>query len=233
MPRQARIAPAGRVYHVMNRAAGRWRICHRDEDFAAFERVLLEAHQKHPLRILAYCLMGNHWHLVLWPAAEGQMSRFLRWLTLTHAVRWRVAHGTVGWGHLYRGRFKSFPVQEDGHLLEVLRYVERNALSAGLVQRAEEWRWGSLWMREHGPSELKAMLHPWPVQRPGDWTAWVNQAIGAKELERLEVSERRGRPYGEESWVQKTAATLGLGHTLRREGRPAKTDPAAAGAEAR
>ena len=191
-----------------------------EADFAAFERVVLEAWAKCPLRILGYCLMGNHWHFVVWPEADGQVSRFFRWLALTHAVRWRVAHGTVGDGHLYRGRFKSFPVCAGEPLLQVLRYVERNALSAGLVRRAEQWRWGSLWAREHGEGELKRMLCRWPTACPAEWTAWVNQAITGKELERLELSERRGRPYGEESWVAETAGKLGLGASLRREGRP-------------
>jgi putative transposase len=220
MARHARVAPPGQVYHVMNRAAGRYRMLKGDKDFAAMERLIIEAHETHPLRILSYCLMGNHWHFVVWPAAEGQMSEFFRWLTLTHAVRWRVAHRTVGWGHLYRGRFKSFPIQRDERLLEALRYVERNALSAGLVRRAEDWRWSSLWARRHGPAELRAVLRPWPVRRPSDWTAWVNEAIGPRELERLELSERRGRPFGEDRWVAKTVAKLGLEHTVRPEGRP-------------
>ncbi len=206
----------------MNRAAGRSQMFQKQGDFEAMQRIMLEASQRHPLRILAYCLMGNHWHFVVWPSAEGQMSRFFRWLTLTHAVRWRVAHKTVGWGHLYRGRFKSFPIQRDQHLLEVLRYVERNALSAGLVKRAEAWRWGSLWARDHGPDELKAILHPWPVDCPADWKAWVNKPITAKELERLELSEQRGRPYGDDGWVLRTAATMDLGHTIRGVGRPKK-----------
>lgn len=222
MPRQARVAPPGQVFHVMNRAAGRYRMLQRDSDFAALQRILIEAHEREPLRILAYSLMGNHWHFVVWPSAEGQMSRFFRWLTLTHAVRWRVAHRTVGWGHLYRGRFKSFPIQRDEHLLRVLRYVERNALSAGLVTRAEDWPWSSLWARRHGPAELKAILHPWPMDRPDGWTAWVNEVIDPKELARLELSEDRGRPYGDETWVLNTAAKLRLGHTLRRAGRPKK-----------
>ncbi len=222
MPRQARVAPGGWMYHVMNRTVGRYRMLRTDEDFAAFQRVLQEGHEREPLRILAYCLMGNHWHFVVWPEEDGQMSRFFRWLSLTHAVRWRVSHRTVGYGHLYRGRFKSFPIQQDEHLLEVLRYVERNALSAGLVERAEDWPWGSLWVRAHGAAPLKRMLCDWPRGRPANWTRRVNAAITAKELERLELSESRGRPYGDEAWVLKTASRLGLGHTIRREGRPSK-----------
>jgi putative transposase len=222
MARHARVAPPGLVYHVTNRTAGRFIMLRRDEDFAAFERVLLEAREREPLRILAYCLMGNHWHFVVWPGREGQMSRFFRWLTLTHAVRWRIAHHSVGAGHLYRGRFKAFPIQRNHRLLEALRYVERNALTAGLATRAEAWRWGSLWAREHGPEPLRQLLCDWPIQRPAGWVEHVNAPIGEKELARLQLSERRSRPYGDEHWVSRTVKRLGLEHTIRPEGRPAK-----------
>src|SRR5262249_8747751 len=95
----------------------------------------------------------------------------------THAIRWRVAHRTVGYGPLYQGRFKSFPVQRDEHLLSLLRYVERNPLSAGLVERAELWRWSSLWSRAHGDKAVKALLSPWPLERPSNWTVRVNSPL--------------------------------------------------------
>lgn len=226
MARHARVAPPGLVYHVTNRTAGKFIMLRREADFAAFERVLLEAHEREPLRILAWCLMGNHWHFVVWPSQEGQMSRFFRWLTLTHAVRWRVAHHSVGAGHLYRGRFKAFAIQRNPRLLEALRYVERNALSADLVERAEDWRWGSLWAREYGPEPLRQLLCDWPVDRPADWLERVNAPIPAEELARLELSERRERPYGDEAWVSRTVKRLGLEHTVRREGRPVKAKEA-------
>src|ERR1041385_1414085 len=141
MPRVARKAPGGVVYHVLNRANGRLRLFKKEDDFLAFEKVLLSAWERVPIRILGWCVMPNHWHLVLWPAKDGQVTAFMRWLTLTHAQRWKHAHDAVGHGHLYQGRFKSFPIQEDGHLLTVLRYVERNPLRAGLVSSAQDWRW--------------------------------------------------------------------------------------------
>jgi putative transposase len=210
----------------MNRTAGRVVMLREEGDFAALERVLVLAHEREPLPILAYCLMGNHWHFVVRPTTEGQMSRFFRWLTLTHAVRWRVAHRSVGYGHLYRGRFKAFPIQSGGKLLAVLRYVERNALAADLVQRAQDWRWGSLWVREHfreaAAKALRPILCPWPVDRPGHWNDYVNEAITPRELTRLEQSEQRGQPYGDDAWVARTVKRLGLEHTVRREGRPSQ-----------
>lgn len=219
MARKARVAPGGLIYHVVNRAVGRMRMCRSPKDFAAFERVLLQAHERCPLRILSYCIMGNHWHFVAWPKEDGQLTDFFRWLAHTHAMRWRVAHNTVGYGHLYQGRYKSFPVQAGEPLLKVCRYVERNALTAGLVRRAEEWPWSSLWVRQYGGDKQKAILHPGPTPRPADWSAWVNAAITPKDQARWKLSLARSQPFGDAAWTIRTADTLGLGHTLRAEGR--------------
>ena len=230
MPREARKAPGGRVYHVLNRSVGKMHLFRRDEDFEAFQRVMVETHSRHPIRVLAYCVLSNHWHFVVWPQTDGEVTDYFRWLAHTHAMRWRVAHRTVGYGHLYQGRFKSFPVQSDGHLLTVLRYVERNALGAGLVERAEDWRWSSLWARRQGDEAIRSILTPWPVECPRDWLRRVNTSLSAGELRRLRTSIERGRPYGESSWVEETAVELGLAHTIRSEGRPPKrTEPGPAG----
>ena len=222
MPRAARKAPGGQVYHVLNRSVGKMHLFGKDADFEAFQRVMIEAHQRHPIRILSYCVLSNRWHFAVWPDADGQVTAFFRWLAHTHAMRWRVAHRTVGYGHLYQGRFQSFPVQSDEHLLTVLRYIERNAVGAGLVARAEHWRWSGLWARMHGEDAIKAILSPWPVERPVDWTDRVNAPLSAKEFGRVRVSIERGRPFGEDEWVKRTASELRLEHTIRPEGRPPK-----------
>ena len=194
----------------------------RDEDFQAFERIILQALERHPIRILSYCVMSNHWHFVVWPERDGQVTEFFRWLAHTHAMRWRVSHHTVGYGHLYQGRFKSFPVEEDEHLLTLCRYVERNPLAAKMVRRAEQWRWGSLWVRAKGTAEQKSILSPWPVDRPRRWVECVNRPLNEDELGAIKTSLARGRPLGSVGWTEKMAARLSLGHTLRREGRPEK-----------
>jgi putative transposase len=222
MARKPRSAPGGMVYHVLNRSAGKIKFLSRDKDFAAFENLIVEAHALHPVRIFAYCLMGTHWHFVVLPREDGDLTAFFRWLTHTHAMRWRVSHRTVGYGHLYQGRFKSFPVQQDEHFLDVCRYVERNALTAGLVRLAQQWRWSSLWAREHGSDALKQILSPWPVDHPRSWIEHVNEPITEKELQRLRASVDRGQPFGSEAWTRRTVGRLHLEHTVRREGRPAK-----------
>jgi putative transposase len=135
-------------YHVLNRAHGRQSLFRDEEDYVAFERVLVEAGARVRMRVLASCVLPNHWPLVLWPRADGALSHCVGWLTLTHPQRWHASQPTVGTGHLYQGRFKSFPVQTDGHVLTVWRYVERHPVRAGLVPQAEHWRWGSLGQRE-------------------------------------------------------------------------------------
>jgi putative transposase len=222
MPRHPRVAPGGLVYHVLNRAVGKIHLFRNDRDFDAFLRVMIEAQKRFPIRLLAWCILSNHWHFVPYPRKDGELSEFFRWLTHTHVMRWRVAHRTVGYGPLYQGRFKSFPVQTDESLLTVCRYVERNALSAGLVRRAEDWRYGSLWARLHGGEELRSLLSPWPVERPDDWVQTVNRPMSAREIERIKTSIVRNRPFGSEAWITKTAQRLDLKHTLGNEGRPRK-----------
>jgi putative transposase len=205
----------------MNRSAGRLSIFHDDGDYAAFERVLAEAVARDRMRVCAHCLMPNHFHLVLWPDRDGMLSRFMQWLTMTHTQRYRAWHESAGQGHLYQGRFRSFPIQEDWHFLSVCRYVERNALRAGLVARAEEWRWSSLWRRERGGPPCD-WLCDWPVDRPADWVARVNAPETAAELDAIRRCARRGQPYGAESWVGPTARRLGLAASPRPRGRPRK-----------
>lgn len=221
MPRRARNTPAGLVYHVINRGVGRRALFLKDQDYAAFDRVLAEAHQLTPIRMLAHCLMPNHWHFVLWPSRDGEMSDFMQWLTHTHTQRWHAHYHTSGTGHLYQGRFKCFPVQEDLHLLLVLRYVERNALRAGLVQRAQDWPWCSLWRRHN--SRGTALYADWPVERPDDWVEFVNEPQTAQELEALRRCVNRGAPFGDEQWEQTIVHQLDLEWTRRPRGRPRKT----------
>jgi putative transposase len=218
MPRRLRCATGGFVYHVLNRAVGRDRIFKKTSDYQAFENVLRQADAFVPMRLLAYCVMPNHWHLVLWPRRDGELSEYLRWLTVTHTQRWHAHHGTAGMGSLYQGRFKSFPIQADEHLLAACRYVERNPVRAGLVKRAEKWPWGSLWHRAQGDGQT--LLAAGPVPLPEDWVERVNDVETEAELAALRQSVVRGTPYGAASWQKRTAASFGLQATLRPRGRP-------------
>jgi len=207
------------VYHIINRANGRLRLFKKEEDFQALYQVLLLAHCRLPLPILGWCIMGNHWHFVARPENDGDLSRFFGYLSLTHATRWQVAHNAIGTGHVYQGRFKNFMIQEDEHLLWVLRYVERNPLRAGLVRRAQNWKWSSLYARLHGPSEIQALLADWPVDRPRDWVGQVNRAQTAAEVESIQLATKRGFPLGDAKWVDRAVRRYDLASTLRPRGR--------------
>ena len=222
MPRRKRVCSGGYVHHVLNRAVGRQQIFADDGDYAAFEKCLSQALDRVPVRLLSHCFMPNHWHLVLWPrrGRDDDLSEFMRWMTVTHTQRWDAHHGTSGTGPLYQGRFKSFPVQGDDHFLNVCRYVERNALRANLVDKTQDWRWNSLWIRERNTSMLS--LADWPVQRPRTWTRLVNTPQTEPEVEVIRRAIKRGRPLGDETWTMRTAERLDLESTLRPRGRPRK-----------
>jgi putative transposase len=222
MPRPRRSAPGGYVYHVLNRANARRRIFDTAGDYRAFEDILAEIQERIPMRILAWCVMPNHWHLVLWPREDGQLSDYLRLVTLTHTQRWHAFRRSAGTGHLYQGRFKSFIVQHDAHFLSVCRYVEANALRSNLVRRAEDWRWCSLSRRCRGRANVPPRIEAWPLPRPTDWIEYANQPASPPDLDSLRRCAQRGTPYGEKSWAEDAARRLGLEATLRRRGRPEK-----------
>ncbi|RMH07846.1 MAG: hypothetical protein D6704_04210 [Nitrospirae bacterium] len=220
MPRRPRLAAGGFTYHVLNRRVGRLPLFNEPGDYAAFERILQEAVEQTRLRVLAYCLMPTHWHLLLWPRRNGELSEVLRWITVTHTQRWHAQHQTAGTGPIYQGRFRAFPVQMDEHIVTVARYIERNPLRANLVRRAEEWRWSSLWRWAQKDAQAKAWLSDWPVTRPRNWIHQVNQPESAADLEAVRTSVARGRPFGTDRWVRRIAKRFGLESTLRPRGRP-------------
>ena len=186
--------------------------------------IVRQAKTINAMRVLAYCIMPNHWHLVIYPATGSQMSQFMRWLTGTHAQRWQAWNGTIGTGAVYQGRYKAIPVQTDGHFLSVCRYVERNPLRAGLVRRAEEWRWSSLWNRVK--DSQSGLTDPWPVSEPGGWIDRVNGFDGQYELDRIRAAVAKGMPLGDPQWTAHAAGQLGLESRLRPRGRPKKApDP--------
>ncbi len=222
MGRPHRAAEGGYVYHVLNRANARMTIFEDSGDYEAFEEVLREAVARTGMRLLAYCLMPNHWHLVVWPKEDGELSQFAGWLTLTHTQRWHAHRGTTGSGHVYQGRFKSFPIQEDEHFYMVARYVERNAVRANLARRAEQWRWSSLYRWLRGSAEDKELLAAWPLSRKSNWVEHVNAAQTEAELKAVRVSMQRCSPFGDETWTDHTVRQLGLESTIRPRGRPKK-----------
>ena len=224
MARIPRRAVGDEIYHIINRANGREQIFQKEKDYEAFEKILFEAKERCPMRILSFCIMPNHWHFVLYPKKGEDLSNFMRWVTHTHTQRYHAHYNSIGCGHIYQGRFKSFPIEKDNHFLQVCRYVERNPLRAGLVQKAEDWRWSSLWVQERGTDKQKSLLSPWPVEKPNAYLEWVNtlQKDEEEKLEKIRHSIKRGSPFGKDSWIKMTAEKLGLISTLKPRGRTKK-----------
>jgi putative transposase len=218
MPRTARASQGGFVYHVINRGNARQRVFHKDGDYEAFVRLMLEGRERVPVRLTGYCLMPNHFHLLVWPRGDGDLSRWMQWLLTAHVRRYHRHYR--GSGHVWQGRFKAFPVQEDDHYLTVLRYIERNPLRAGLVTRSQDWEWSSL--KPTLRSGPEGLLSDGPLIKGSGWTRWVNGIESESELVALRRSLNRGAPFGDPDWQQRTAKRLGLESSLRPRGRPRK-----------
>ena len=217
MPRIARSMVGGYCYHVINRGNRQAELFHERADYAAFLSLITETQQRVALPILAACLMPNHVHLVVRPEGDDDLSTWAQRLFTTHVRRHHRKYQSAG--HLWQGRFKAFPIQQDRHLITVMRYVERNALRAGLVARAEHWHWGSLrWRAMQGPWRVELAQSPVPL--PQNWVAYVNEPQTLAEIESIRTCIQRQRPFGAENWVEREAKALGLLHSVAPLGRP-------------
>jgi putative transposase len=212
------------VQHVLNRGNKKETIFWKPADYQHFIGLIADALATVPMRILAFCLMPNHWHFVLWPEQGVDLSAFMDRLCNLHVRHFHAHRGTTGQGHIYQGRFHNFVVEDGMYLYRVIRYVEANALSAGLVKRAEDWPWSSLATRE--AVDGRQLLCDWPTPRPTDWLDYVNRGIPADELAELRRSVQRGAPFGELRWVLATAEQYGLKSTLNPPHRAGKYETA-------
>ena len=220
MPRIERIDVGDYVYHILNRANARVQIFDNNKDYQLFESILEEAVEKFDMRLLSYCIMPNHWHLVLYPKNDGDLSKFMGWLTNTHTRRWHTDKGTIGQGHLYQGRYKSFLCQNDFHFLALSRYVERNAKRAKLVKEAENWRWSSVWRRTYGTDNQKKVLSSWPIDMPKNYLKYLNKEQNEEEIDTIKKSIIKNAPLGTDSWRNVIVKKFKLEQTLRGAGRP-------------
>jgi putative transposase len=218
MPRSPRLLLPGGYYHLINRGNDRRAVFHTPADYRSFLTLVNAAQDRAPLGLLAFCLMPNHFHLVVTPGHAGDVSRWMHWLMTTHTHRHRLRYETTG--AIWQGRFKAFPIEDDAHLHTVLRYVERNALRAGLVDRAERWPWGSLTLRANG-APLPELTAP-PIRLPTDWIERVNEAHTPAELEALRTCVNRQRPFGHREWIRDHDPHPRETTPIRRRGRPRK-----------
>ncbi|MCA9471569.1 MAG: transposase [Nitrospirales bacterium] len=213
MPRTARASVGGICYHVLNRGNALADVFHDVEDYQAFLKLLQRSVEERGMRIVAFCLMPNHFHALVWPRVDRELSQWMQWLLTTHVRRYHRMYQSSG--HVWQGRFKAFPVQQDEHVLMVRRYIEQNPVRSRLVTKAEEWRWSSISGRE-------PWLHSGPVERSAGWKKLVNTPLTGDEVDTIRRSVYRGAPYGQESWVRRTVKRLGLEASVNPRGRPRK-----------
>ncbi len=218
MPRIARGLSDGHVYHVLNRGNCRQQIFHKEGDYQAFCKLLAEAKEAYDVDIFAYCLMPNHFHFLLQTRKAEDLSKFMQWLMTSHVRRYHRHYGTSG--HVWQGRYKSFIVQKDEHLLTVARYIEGNPVRAQLTESAKGWQWSS--HIERISEKEGNVLTGLPIPLPINWTEYVDQALTTGEIERLRKSINRQSPYGNDNWIEKLCNELGLESTIRQRGRPKK-----------
>jgi Transposase and inactivated derivatives len=216
MPRRKRLGMGGFIFHVMNRGARRGTLFVESGEYDEFVRLLRLAVRTRPIRLLNFCVMPNHFHLLAWPRTDTELPRFMHWLTATHAKAWREATKTVGQGVVYQGRYKAIPVQTEGHFLRVARYVERNPVRAGLVESAADWTWSSAWHRDVVPDRFP--LAKWPVPRPANWLEVLNTPQSAAELAAIRKCVNRGRAIGNASWRKEVAKMLEIPEAHRLSG---------------
>jgi len=188
MPRFSRDLPTGCVVHVVNRGNDKRLLFERAQNFEEFLDLVAWAKSKCPVRIVAYCIMGNHWHFVFWVEVEWDVSAFLHRLTTTHATRWRRATDTVGHGHVYQDRFKSSKIFNERYYYNCLRYVEQNAWRAGLVHSSKDWRWSSLAERLGNDRNI---LDPDPLGTPADWVEAVDQPLPDCDIAEIRSALKR------------------------------------------
>src|SRR5262245_18511729 len=229
MGRLTRPIADGLVYHALNRGNNRQTIFADAGDYRTFLASLRQTRERYPFDLFAYCLMPNHFHLVLAPHPGQKISRILQSLTVAHT--WHVHRRHRSSGHVWQGRFKSPVIQADEHVWTVLRYVEANPLRAGLVDDLAKWLWSSF--ASHvglASDDLVAVAPVWERlgadedKRQKYWRRWLHQPITAKELAAVRRSVTSGRPYGSDAWVTRTARRLGLELATRPRGRPRKAE---------
>jgi putative transposase len=218
MPRIVRGLGDDVVYHVINRGNGRQEVFHKDRDYEAFLKLMKAAKERHAVKVYGYCLMPNHFHMAVRPEKGEELSKWMQWLMTSHVRRYHRHYESSG--HVWQGRYKSFIVQEDSHLLMVLRYIEANPVRAKIVPSATEWRWSS--HNEVLGAEKRDLLDKAPIEVPKDWTEYVDQPLQENDLDRVRASVNRQTPLGDAGWLMKVCREFGLESTVRRRGRPRK-----------
>jgi putative transposase len=222
MPRSARYTVTGLPHHVTHRGNRRQRTFFSNGDYRLYVRYLREACAATKTSVWAWCLMPNHVHLVLVPSTEGGLSAALH---RSQGRYTRAINAREKWdGQLWQGRFASF-VMDERYLLACARYVERNPVRAGLVERAADWPWSSARTHLGGPPD--PLTDPGPLlERWPDWQSVLEAGERWRVVEAIRERERSGRPLGSRAFISDLAKAIGFPfHPRRRVRVPAQTRP--------
>lgn len=218
MPRISRGLADNCIYHVLNRGNNKQQVFCKDRDYEAFLYLMRKAKQLYPVRIFAYCLMPNHFHMIIMPSLASHLSKWMQWLMTSHVRRYNKHYDAAG--HVWQGRFKSFIIQNSDYLITAMRYVETNPVRANLVKQAKDWPWSS--HSEITGKQKERLIDKPLIEMPSDWEGYIREFITQKELQDIRKSIERKRPYGDAEWQSQICRHLGLESTLRPRGRPKK-----------
>ena len=176
---------------MFNRGHEKRQLFSQPDEYAEFLQLLRDAPRAADVPLLAYCVMPNHWHLVVAPVEVRALSAYIQWVTGWHGLRWRRRHAPGVTGPVYQGRFRSVPITSERHLFTALRYVEANAARSGLVARASEWPWSSAAFpcRVEG---LSLAERPWPM--PANWGELLDIPQSPEQLDAVRRAVARSRP---------------------------------------
>ena len=219
MSRPKRIEKGMMLYHVSNHTWKHLRVFGSKANRQLFVEAMSQVQQRVPVRIVSYCILKDHWHILLWMNRVPRLSEFMKRLLVMHSQRWHSIHNSLGGGTLYTGRYKSFPVQKS-HCCSVMRFIESHPVRSGEVDNPLDWEFGSYFCRYEDTPPLE--LSQPPNACGSNYRQLVKRGSPQKDLAAIRNSIKRGAPYGDPAWVARTAKALELESTLRRRGRPSK-----------
>jgi putative transposase len=220
MPRIARGLADNQIYHVINRGNRRETIFHDSYDYDKFLKLIKEAKDLYQIKIYAYCLMPNHYHLVIYTKVAESLSLSMHKINSSY-VRYYNQRYKVS-GHLWQGRYKSFIVQEEAYLLTLLRYVEANPLRAKIVKDCIAYKYSSAKIRIEEIED--SILDGSPINLPENWNEYINNKESKSNLGAIKNSLDRQAPLGDENWCYRVSKKYGLESTITPRGRPMKKE---------